>query len=197
MGKGSKKRHPRKKKPGKGPAAPRKPLNPPRLVRSESPLGAPVAVAFFVLFFGLLPFLGGGYMLAGAVGLVGHRAVFTATSCAVTGTGKNRHVACAGNLVAPRRPSRYASISAQLTLDRATPVQVMPLGSLETVGPAAVAGWSALALGGLTVITAGSLAAFAKRLKPPPRRTGRRLLLVPGSLTLAALVAYVIARAVT
>ncbi|MCT9082267.1 hypothetical protein [Streptomyces fulvoviolaceus] len=198
MGKGSKKRrHPRKKKPGKGPAQPRRPLNPvPRAADSPSPLKTALSVGFFVLVLGLVPFLYSDYMLAGALGLVGHPAVFTATSCAMTGTGKDRHIACGGNLAAAHRPPRYASIDAQVPLNRATPVQALPTGSLETVGPAAVSGWSTLGMGGITVLTAGALAAFRKRLKPPARRTGFRVLLVPGSLTLAGLVVYVVVRAV-
>jgi hypothetical protein len=151
-------------------------------------------VAFFALLFGLLPFLGGGYRLAGALGLVGHRAVFTATRCGVAGTGKDRHVACSGDLVAAHQPSRYASIDAQLPLGRATPVQVLGRDSLETVGPAAVSGWSTLALGGLTVLTAGSLAASGRRPKPRAGSTGLRLLLVPALLTLTGLVVYVVVR---
>lgn len=155
------------------------------------------AAAFFVLVLGLAPLLGSGYMLAGALGLVGHRGVFTAASCRMPGTGKDRHNVCDAELAAPHRPSRYASIDAHVPLGRATPVRVLPSGSLEPVGPAAVAGWSALGLGGLTVPTAGSLAAFRERLRPPPRRTGFRMLLVPASPTLAGLVVYVVVRMVT
>lgn len=114
----------------------------------------------------------------------------------MTGTDRDRHIACGGNLVAAHRPSRYASIDARVPLDRTTSVQALPTGSLETVGPAAVSGWSTLGMGGITALTAGALAAFPERLKPPARRTGFRVLLVPGSLTSAGLVVYVAVRAV-
>jgi hypothetical protein len=155
-------------------------------------------VVFFGLFFGLLPFLGSGYMLAGALGFIGHRGVLTATSCATTGIGRDRRVTCSGELVVPHQPPRYDSIDAELPLDRATPVQVLGgRDDLETVGPAAVSGWSTIGLGGLTVLTAASLVAFRKRLTPPSGSTGRRLLLALASLTLTGLVVYLVVRAVT
>ncbi|MFF4259499.1 hypothetical protein ACFY1L_50905 [Streptomyces sp. NPDC001663] len=156
-----------------------------------------LAGAFCVLVFGLAPLLQGGYMLAGALGLVGHRAVFTAAGCHLTGTGKNRHNVCEGELVEAHRPQRYASIAADVPLDRATPVQVLPTGWLETVGPAAVTGWSTLGLGGLTGLTAASLVVFRGRVKPPSHSIGRRLFVVLASLTLTGLVVYVVVRAVT
>ncbi|WP_405870530.1 MULTISPECIES: hypothetical protein [unclassified Streptomyces] len=198
MGKGSKKRRSHNKRRDKQPAPPRRPLNASRAgTKPPSPLMVALSVTFFVLLFGLAPLVGGGYMLAGALGLMGHRAVFTATACETTGTGRDRHNVCDGELVTPHRPSRYASIDAELPLDRATAVQVLPSGSLETVGAAAVAGWSTLGLGGLTVLTGGSVATYRRRRGAPDRRTGFRLLLVPASLTAAGLVVYLVVRAVT
>ncbi|GAA2519762.1 hypothetical protein [Streptomyces longisporus] len=155
------------------------------------------AVTVFVLLFGLAPLLGSGYMLAGALGLVGHRGVFTALVCHMTGSGKNRHTICEGELVAAHRPQRYASIDAEVPLQRATRVQVLPSGSLETVGPAAVTGWSTLGLGGLTVLTAGAHTALRERLEPRARGHGRRLCLALASLTGAGFVVYVVVRVVT
>ncbi|MFI7401844.1 hypothetical protein ACIBW9_15470 [Streptomyces sp. NPDC049541] len=158
---------------------------------------AALAVTVFVLLFGLAPLLGSGYMLAGALGLVGHQGVFTAVDCHMTGSGKNRHNVCEGELVAAHRPQRYASIEAEVPLQRATRVQVLPSGSLETVGPAAVTGWATLGLGGLTVLTAGAHTALRGRLEPRARSLGRRLCLALASLTGAGLVVYVVVRVVT
>ncbi|KKD05814.1 hypothetical protein TN53_22320 [Streptomyces sp. WM6386] len=143
---------------------------------------------------GLLPFLGGGYMLAGALGLVGQRAVFTATSCGVAGTGKNAYVACGGNLVVAHRPLRYATVGTRLRLGRPTSVRVLAGGQVETVGPAAVSGWSAVTLWGLTVLTGGALAVLRGRLRSPFRDTVLRVAGVPGGLTLGALFVYVVVR---
>ncbi|MCX5361838.1 hypothetical protein OG864_24315 [Streptomyces sp. NBC_00124] len=190
MGKGSKKRRrPRKKTPHQGVVP-----GPARPARPRSPRTGTLSAGFFVLVLGLLPFLGGGYMLAGALGLVGQRAVFTATSCAVVRTGKSPYVACGGNLVVARRPLRYASVDTRLPLGRPAAVRVLPVGPLETVGPAAVSGWSTVTLGGLTVLTGGALAVFRERLRSPVRDTVFRVVGVPGGLTLGGLLVYVVVR---
>jgi hypothetical protein len=150
------------------------------------------------LFLGLAPLLGSGYMLAGALGLIGHRGVFTATSCVATGAGRNRSVTCDGELAVPHQRARYTFIHAELPLDRPTAVQVLGgRDPLETVGPAAISGWSTLGVGGLTVLTAATFTGFRERLKPTVRHTARRLLYVLGSLTAAGFVVYLGARAVT
>lgn len=199
MGKGSKKRRSRRKKAGKGPARPRQwaGATPPRRT-SPSPRATAIAMVLCALFLGLAPLLGSAYMLAGALGLIGHRGVFTATNCVTTGSGRDRSVTCDGELAVPHRPAHGAFIHAELPPDRPTAVQVLGgRDPLETVGPAAVSGWSTLGVGGLTVLTAATLHGFGERLKPTVRRTARRLLLMLGSLAAAGSVVYLGARAVT
>jgi hypothetical protein len=198
VGKGSKKRRSRRKRAGKGPSRPRQWAGsaPPRRT-SPSPRATAITMVFCAVFLGLAPLLGSGYMLAGALGLVGHRGVFTATNCVTTGAGRGRGVTCGGELVAPPQPARHAFIHAELPLDRPTAVQVLGRGPLETVGPAAISGWSTFGMAGLTVLTAATLTVFRERLSPRFSRTARRLLLVLGSLTLAGLVVYLGVRAVT
>ncbi|MES5819648.1 hypothetical protein [Streptomyces sp. RG80] len=161
---------------------------------ARSPRTGRISAGFFVLVLGLLPFLGGGYMLAGALGVVGHPGVFTATRCSVVGTGRGRYVACGGELVVAHRAPRQATVDTGLPLGRRTSVRVLPAGPVETVGPVATSGWATVTLGGLTVLTAGVLAAFRARLRPPVRDTVFRVLVGPAGLTLGGLVVYVAVR---
>lgn len=192
MGNGARKRRNRQKK--------ARHHQPPQQEVSRPASSPWVEAAFAVLcvaVLGVMPFVFGGYMLAGALGLVGHRGDFTATSCAVVGTGKGQYVACDGILVAGQRPVRPATVDTRLPLGKSTPVRVLPAGPLETLGPAAVSGWSTVTLGGLTMLTAGALGAFRKRLREPVRDTVIRVLGVPAGLTLGGLVVYVVVEIVT
>lgn len=148
------------------------------------------------VFIGLLAFLGGGYMLAGALGLAGHRGDFTATSCRSVQESRGSYVACDGNLVVAHRSARYDTVDTRVPLGRVTPVRVLVGGPLETLGPSAVTGWSTVMLGGLTVLVACGLGAFRERLRRPVRDTVFRVLGVPGGLTLGGLVVYVVVQVV-
>lgn len=192
MGKGSRKRRNRQKKARHAP--------PPQQIVSR-PTGPRrtdvVLVVGCVAVLGLMPFFFGGYMLAGALGLVGHRGDFTATRCAMVDSGRSSQVECDGDLVVPYRPARPAHLGTQVPLGRPTPVRVLDLGPLETLGPAATSGWSTATLGGLTVLLVGGLMAFRKRIKEPVQDTVIRVLGIPAGLTLGGLVVYVVVVLVT
>ncbi|MEU6373289.1 hypothetical protein [Streptomyces sp. NPDC046909] len=159
---------------------------------TKSPLKEAAFAVFSVAVLGVMPFFFGGYMLAGALGLVGHPGDFTATRCAMVSSGKSRQVECDGNLAVAYQPTRPAHLGTELPLGRTTPVRVLGAGPLETLGPAAVSGWSTVTVGGLTVLIAGGLLAFRKRLRQPVHHTVIRVLGVPAGLTLAGLVVYVV-----
>jgi hypothetical protein len=193
VGKGSGKRRNRQKKKARNHPSPQQNASrPARSSRTDA-----VFTVACVAVLGLLPFFFGGYMLAGALGLVGHRGDFTATSCAMVRSGKSAQVECDGNLAVAHRPTRHAHLGAQLQLGRATPVRVLSGGPLETLGPAAVSGWSTVTVGGLTVLIAGGLLAFRKRLRQPVRDTVIRVLGIPAGLTLGGLVVYVVVEIAT
>jgi hypothetical protein len=156
--------------------------------------GTVIGVVFLAVMAAFM-LIGGGLRLAGALGLAGSPARLTVSQCHTVGSGRGSHTVCGGVLRSPGGHVIDPHVTISADPDPGTTIPVrwrVPTVGLETVGPPAVVGWSALFLGGVCLTGCGLFAlVHGERWKVPMMLVGVVTLLSLG-LALLGIPVYVV-----